>query len=59
MRTIRREEEATGGHIPVVVLTADIMRHAQADMLAAGCDGYLKNPVQRRTLAEEIRRVVG
>jgi len=59
MLQIRREEAGCSRHTPIVVLTADTMRHSEADMLAAGFDGYLTKPVDMKALAEAVQRMAG
>jgi CheY-like chemotaxis protein/HPt (histidine-containing phosphotransfer) domain-containing protein len=54
-RTIRAREQA-GRRIPILALTADAMSGAEQDCLAAGMDGYLTKPLDRRRLAESIER---
>ncbi len=55
---IRRQEEQTGGHQPIIALTA----HAQAEVrercLREGMDGYVAKPIRDRELWQEIERVV-
>ncbi|MEM9589277.1 MAG: response regulator, partial [Planctomycetota bacterium] len=53
-REIRRREQATGGHLPVVAMTAHAMEGDRARCLEAGMDGYLPKPFKR----EELFRVV-
>ena len=57
-RTIRAREQA-GRRIPILALTADAMSGAEQDCLAAGMDGYLTKPLDRRRLAESIERFLG
>jgi CheY-like chemotaxis protein/HPt (histidine-containing phosphotransfer) domain-containing protein len=57
-RTIR-SREPVGRRIPIIALTADAMSGAEKDCLAAGMDGYLTKPLNRRHLAESIERFLG
>jgi CheY-like chemotaxis protein/HPt (histidine-containing phosphotransfer) domain-containing protein len=57
-RTVRAREQA-GRRIPILALTADAMSGAEQDCLAAGMDGYLTKPLDRRRLAESIERFLG
>jgi CheY-like chemotaxis protein/HPt (histidine-containing phosphotransfer) domain-containing protein len=57
-RTIRSREQA-GTRIPILALTADAMSGAEQDCLAAGMDGYLTKPLDRKRLAESIERLLG
>jgi signal transduction histidine kinase len=56
---IRRQEETTGRHIPVVALTAHAMKGDRERCMAAGMDGYLPKPVQRDELREVIQQLAG
>jgi CheY-like chemotaxis protein/HPt (histidine-containing phosphotransfer) domain-containing protein len=57
-RTIRSRERA-GSRIPILALTADALSGAEQDCLAAGMDGYLTKPLDRKRLAESIERLLG
>jgi signal transduction histidine kinase/ligand-binding sensor domain-containing protein/DNA-binding response OmpR family regulator len=57
-RTIRAREHA-GTRIPILALTADALSSAEHECLAAGMDGYLTKPLDRRRLAESIERLLG
>ena len=52
--TIRREERATGGHIPIVAMTAHAMRGDRELCLAAGMDGYIAKPLHARELRDLV-----
>jgi two-component system cell cycle response regulator DivK len=41
--------------VPIVALTANVMRGDRERSLAAGCDGYIQKPVDVDTLPEQIR----
>jgi signal transduction histidine kinase/CheY-like chemotaxis protein len=55
---IRRQEQDSGGHVPIVAMTAHAMAEARERCLAAGMDGYVAKPIQDRELWQEIARVV-
>jgi CheY-like chemotaxis protein/HPt (histidine-containing phosphotransfer) domain-containing protein len=54
---IRRRERASGGHVPVIALTAHAMSGDRERCLAAGMDGYLIKPVRPAVLLEAIGRL--
>lgn len=47
---IRRAETLTGGHIPIVAMTAHAMQGDRDRFLAAGMDGYVAKPVRPHEL---------
>jgi CheY-like chemotaxis protein/HPt (histidine-containing phosphotransfer) domain-containing protein len=55
---IREAERKTGGHIPIVALTAHAMAGDAEKYLSAGMDGYLSKPVESNLLQAEIGRLV-
>jgi CheY-like chemotaxis protein/HPt (histidine-containing phosphotransfer) domain-containing protein len=56
---IRERERATGGHLPIVALTAHAMKGDAERCLEAGMDAYLAKPLQPRELAAAIEGVLG
>jgi two-component system, sensor histidine kinase and response regulator len=55
---IRRMEEATLGHIPIIAMTAHAMVGDRQRCLEAGMDGYIAKPVHAHELFETIETVL-
>jgi CheY-like chemotaxis protein len=53
---IRRREEGTGTHLPIIALTADAMVGDRERCLAAGMDGYVSKPIDPEELFQAIER---
>ncbi len=51
---IRQEEQRTGGHIPIVAMTAHALRGDRERCLAAGMDGYVPKPIEPAELFRVI-----
>jgi PAS domain S-box-containing protein len=57
-RRIRQREGNTGGHIPILAMTAHAMKGDREVCLRAGMDGYVSKPVRPQELQEMIIKVV-
>lgn len=53
-RIIREKEKTTGGHIPIVAMTAHAFREDEERCYAAGMDAYLTKPLDLKTGMEVI-----
>ena len=56
---IRRLEEETGTHVPIVGVTAHALKGDRERCLEAGMDDYLPKPISPRALLEKVERWVG
>jgi signal transduction histidine kinase/HPt (histidine-containing phosphotransfer) domain-containing protein/BarA-like signal transduction histidine kinase len=54
---IREREKITGGHVPVIALTAYAMARDRERCLRAGMDAYLIKPIQPAMLLEALTRL--
>jgi two-component system sensor histidine kinase/response regulator len=54
---IRDAEHQSGGHIPIIAMTAHAMAGDAQKYLSAGMDGYVSKPVQAGFLRAEIDRL--
>lgn len=45
-------------HIPIIAVTANVMRGDREKSLEAGCDGYIQKPIDIDTLAQQIERFI-
>jgi CheY-like chemotaxis protein len=54
-RIIRHREQTTGGHIPIVALTAHALKGDRERCLGVGMDGYISKPVRRYELYQAIK----
>lgn len=53
-RVIRAREKESGGHIPILAMTAHAMKGDRERCLDAGMDGYLSKPIRAETLHEAV-----
>ena len=56
-RLIREQERKTGGHVPIIALTALAIRGDAERCLAAGMDSYLAKPYRREDLLAALSRI--
>ena len=56
---IRAREQTSGGHLPIVAMTAHAMKGDQERCLAAGMDGYIAKPITRDALDAVLSQVLG
>jgi CheY-like chemotaxis protein/HPt (histidine-containing phosphotransfer) domain-containing protein len=54
---IREQERATGEHIPIVAMTAHVMKGDRERCFAAGMDGYVTKPIHSAALRQAIESV--
>ena len=52
--TIRAAEQSSGGHMPIIAMTANAMEGDEERCLAAGMDGYVSKPVDFEQLFTTI-----
>ena len=55
---IRKREQATRRHLPILAMTAYAMQGDRERCLAAGMDGYIAKPIQPRKLFEALDELV-
>jgi two-component system, sensor histidine kinase and response regulator len=58
IEALRRREQATGGHLPVIALTARAMKSDRERCLQAGMDDYLAKPIGAAELFGVMERVL-
>lgn len=55
-RVVRLQEQETGGHIPIIALTAHAMKGDRDRCIEAGMDDYLTKPVEPKVMHEMVAR---
>jgi CheY-like chemotaxis protein len=56
---IRAMERQTGGHIPIIAMTAHAMKGDRQRCLAAGMDAYISKPIRIQDVLDTIAAMVG
>jgi PAS domain S-box-containing protein len=59
VQAIRERERTTGGHLPIIALTARSRKEDRERCLAAGMDDFLAKPIQAADLWAAMDRVTG
>jgi len=54
---IRARERVSGGHLPIIAMTAHSMKGDRESCLAAGMDGYISKPIQAQELFEAVENI--
>jgi len=58
-QAVRERERTTGGHLPIIALTARSRKEDRERCLAAGMDDFLAKPIQAAELWAATERVTG
>ena len=56
---IRAREKATGGHVPIIAMTANAMMGDRERCLESGMDGYISKPIQAQSLYQAVETIHG
>jgi two-component system, sensor histidine kinase and response regulator len=56
---LREKERSTGGHIPIIAMTAHAMKGDEERCLAAGMDAYISKPIRRNELFAAMEKLFG
>jgi CheY-like chemotaxis protein len=56
---IRDRERRSGGHVPIIAMTAHAMKGDEALCVGAGMDAYLSKPIQADDLFDVVERHLG
>ncbi|TWU16380.1 response regulator [Allorhodopirellula heiligendammensis] len=58
-KVIRQQEASTGGHIPIIAMTAAAMKGDRESCLEAGMDGYISKPIDPKILTATLAKIKG
>ena len=58
-RMVRRKEKESGGHIPIIAMTARAMAEDEKKCLEAGMDAYISKPIDANKVYSTIEDVAG
>ncbi|MGF6495038.1 two-component system sensor histidine kinase EvgS [Luteibacter sp. 621] len=58
-REVRRREQGTGRHLPIVAMTADARADQRERCLAAGMDDLLRKPIRLEAFHQSVSRWLG
>jgi len=56
--TIRAKEKLTGGHVPIIAMTAHALKADRERCFAAGMDGYVSKPIRTSELFSTIESLL-
>jgi PAS domain S-box-containing protein len=56
--TIRAKEKLTGGHVPIIAMTAHALKGDQERCISAGMDGYVSKPIRTSELFSTIESML-
>jgi len=54
---IRQREQLTGGHVPIIAMTAHAMKGDRERCLAVGMDGYVSKPIRPQELYDTLENL--
>jgi two-component system cell cycle response regulator DivK len=57
--TARMKENPNLSQVPIIALTANVMKGDRERILDSGCDGYIQKPIDVDALPEQIRSFLG
>jgi two-component system cell cycle response regulator DivK len=57
--TARMKENPNLAQVPIIALTANVMKGDRERILDSGCDGYIQKPIDVDALPDQIRSFLG